>query len=306
MARQEVWYGVGMMGAGSLIGLAASASLVPSGQIPAAFWCITVVVLVGTGVSLATAARLWWHGRRMASAPALDLVFGGEGTPCVLEFESLVSDRTFMSDAGTISGEMYIPGRRVPATLVRLRVRNLRPHRLRRVRVEVLDAREAGAPIGYATWLKWMHDDGPGSPQSVQGTEIDARGDEFLDLATKAHPFPEISLEYAMPHLRRSGPWTGRLWVLLSASAVDSETDRGVPECARAFHIEPTADGGLTVLPADAIPPDPPPDPVVRTMTEDFARISTTGSSAESLSSTAAPTAPRRPNRATRRTRSHR
>ena len=79
MARQEVWYGVGMMGAGSLIGLAASASLVPSGQIPAAFWCITVVVLVGTGVSLATAARLWWHGRRMASAPALDLVFGGDG-----------------------------------------------------------------------------------------------------------------------------------------------------------------------------------------------------------------------------------
>jgi hypothetical protein len=305
MGKPEVLYGFGMMGAGSLIGLAASAALVASGQVPAAFWLITVAVLVMTIASFAATVVLWVRGRRMASAPGLDLVFSGPGTQCVLEFSALVSDRTFMAEDGTISGEFSFPGRREPATLVRIRVENLRPHRLRRVRVEVLDAREAGKPVAYASWLKWMHDDAPGSPESVQGTEIEPFGDEFLDLAMKAHPYPEISLEYAMPHLRRSGPLVGRLWVLLSASAIDAETDRRVPECVRAFCVEPIAGGGLTVIRAEIAPPDPDHDPVAPTLVAGRAGISLSGNSAESMRGVLVPRTRRRPNRSSRRARGH-
>jgi hypothetical protein len=304
MGKPEVLYGFGMMGAGSLIGLTASAALVASGQVPAAFWLITFAVLVMTIISFAATAVLWVHGRRMASAPGLDLVFSGPGTQCVLEFSALVSDRTFKAEDGTISQTFSFPGRQEPATLVRLRAKNLRPHRLRRVRVEVLDAREAGAPVAYSSWLKWMHDDGPGSPESVQGTEIDPLGDEFLDLAMKAHPYPEISLEYAMPHLRRSAPLVGPLWVLLSASAIDAETDRRVPECVRGFCVEPTADGGLTVVPAEIAPPDPAHDSVAPTLVAGDARISLSANSAESVPGPfAAPTTRPRPNRSSRRAR---
>jgi hypothetical protein len=126
-------------------------------------------------------------------------------------------------------------------------------------------------------------------------------GDEFLDLAMKAHPYPEISLEYAMPHLRRFGPLVGRLWVLLSASAIDAETDRRVPECVRAFSVEPATGGGLTVVPAEIAPPDPAHDPVAPTLVAGDARIYLSSNSAESIPGSFAPTARRRPNRSSRR-----
>jgi hypothetical protein len=219
---------------------------------------------------------VWRRERGIHASDALDLVFEGAGTRCLVEFgaeERFVPIGTTSmaiptapphegsggaATAPLIASTSGAPVRSVrEATVVRLHVINLRSRRLSKVRVRLLEVRSADGSLSHpeSDWLKWMHDDGSSHSASIDGRQVESGNDEsaYLDLATKVHRSPAFVLEFAMPHLRAAAVWGSPHYVSLVASGEDEATERSVPECRRTFRLDVDDDGRLLVLPSAAI-----------------------------------------------------
>jgi hypothetical protein len=211
-----------------------------------------------------------------AHRPALDVVFEGDGTPCVHDFAGdpgygytwgthwenvpqpsgiaeLLTGASVSVPATTGVGgpsAVVVPSTRVRHTLVRLLVKNLRSESLNGVRVRLAEARYADGVRAheYSDFLKWMHDDGEAHVRSLQGDVLDS-GDNphaYMDLATKSHTLGGFCLEFAQPHLRNAEIKSSPVYIHVVATGRDDD-GRHVPACHRAFVIEAQKAAGLTV-----------------------------------------------------------
>jgi hypothetical protein len=198
---------------------------------------------------------------RSHAKDALDLVFEGEGTPCVYDFTAPSTGElagthwrtAFPAVSGSVS-----PGRSGPSglsapgdphTTVRLHVKNLRSRPLGNVTVRVTAAvRVNGGSLEHYDCLKWMHDDGESHVRSLQGDTVRPGDDPraYIDLATKNHAHVVFALEFAQPHLRKWSTGSSAMYARLLATGRE-EDGRQVPDCERTFLIEIADDGGLKV-----------------------------------------------------------
>lgn len=192
----------------------------------------------------------WWEAASH-NKQALNLVFEGNGSPCVYDFEAREQDvpmGTTHTLVPAVTGSASPGGNTTAHTLVRLHVRNLRPRPLKAVTVRV---HEASPAYDYMDYLKWMHDDDEGHVRSLQGITVEPGTDSraYIDLATKSRLRENFALEFAQRHLRDwsiKGPPAVCLHLIASGQ---EESGLHVPDCHRAFLLEPAADGGLNVVP---------------------------------------------------------
>ena len=243
-----------LAGATLFIGAALSGALgawvTPSAVTTAACLYTVVTAMMGLGLLIIYVAV----GRREEAfhqSQALDLVFEGEGTPCVYHFAA-PQTRSFSSPLSTAVIGMEPVFATQQATIVRLHVKNLRARRLSRVRVRVQDVRRVSdgqRAHPHSDWLKWMHDDSPSHPQSVEGREIEVDDDPhaYIDLATKVHNCNIFFLDFAMPHLRQVPVSAAPYHVQVVASGCDEVTGRTAPKCQKTFILAVDSDGTLTV-----------------------------------------------------------
>lgn len=140
-----------------------------------------------------------------------------------------------------------------PATTLRLHAWNLRTRPLQRVRVRLVDVRrvsDGSRSHPHSDWLKWMHDDTPTHPASVEGREMEPKADDhaYLDTVTKIHDKDEFLLDFAMPHLRDPMPLPAEPhYIRVAISGVERE--RPVPTGHFAFLFEVGDDGSPTLSP---------------------------------------------------------
>lgn len=194
---------------------------------------------------------LAWREAASHERQALELVFEGAGSPCVYDFEATEQDvplGTWHTLVPAVTGSASVAGNTTPHTLVRLHVRNLRSRPLEAVTVRVHEARPAYEHVHY---LKWIHDDGEGHVQSLQGITVEPGNDPraYIDLATRSRRGENFALEFAQRHLRDwsiQGPPAVYLHLIASGQ---EESGLHVPDCHRAFLVEASADGGFAVVP---------------------------------------------------------
>jgi hypothetical protein len=192
---------------------------------------------------------------RYQASNALDIVFEGDGTPCVYEFTVPAPPVLAASSRLTTSTSLLgYPPRRVDVTGLRLHVQNLRTRRVKQVTVRMRDARRADdgtQAYPYSEILKWMHDDYGPRLLSVDGRTVEPGDDAnaYIDFATKSHEDDAFALEFVQPHLRAMGLAAVPTYIHLELSGADEQTGIRVPPCERAFLIGIRDDGGLTASP---------------------------------------------------------
>jgi hypothetical protein len=225
------------------------------------FWPFVWGCLALGMILLALWGYVGWAEEAFHRSDALDLLFEGDGTPCVADYDGTagvvpVGTTVMHSPVPTtplFPAGMWAIGRPARCTLVRLHVRNIRDRRLARVTVRVVEAVSEGSghkAHPYSDLLKWMHDDSLARPFSTQGREIEPGDDpdSYIDFATKDHSDnSQFVLEFAMPHLRNCPLPAESTFVHLVARAFDERTERRVPDCHRAYRVAVRPDGGLTV-----------------------------------------------------------
>jgi hypothetical protein len=220
-----------------LIGVGLGGLLVEQTSLFAATCVLGIVLVVGSGI-LGSAER------RFQQSEALDLVFEGDGTPCVQAFDIITALPDYEQPRQPAIG---VRVRREPATTLRLHAKNLRSRRLGQVRVRLRNIRPVtGAqPEHYSDWLKWTHDDSPAHPASLLGRQIEPGidRDAYLDFVTKAHHSNDFVVEFAMSHLRQEGFPATPHYIHIVATGVDEATGRSFPAYNRAFLFEVDADG---------------------------------------------------------------
>jgi hypothetical protein len=226
---------------------------------PATWTCLTLgLICLGSWA--------WLGGKEAAfhNSEAVDLVFEGPSTPCLYEFDGFSGmvpiGTTYLrvpngdGDQLVVSPGLVMTGRPSRQAMLRLRAKNLRGRRLSRVTVRLVEAtlesnRERAYP--YSDFLKWMHDDSPSHPLSIEGRELNPSDDPaaYLDLATKEVGDDEYVLELAMPHLRNVPLRAVSTLLHLVVQATDEDTGRRAPDSHRAFQIDIKPDGRMTLTP---------------------------------------------------------
>jgi hypothetical protein len=180
---------------------------------------------------------------RVERSPALDLVFEGEGTPCL---HRSLTRRPVMTDIPAVTEDLPItsftlaPLPLVQTSLIRLRVRNLRARPLERVTVQLRGFGGLETNLPAPALLQWMHDDGPEHLLSIQGRVIKPGEDEdaYIDVLSKDDIADVFGLEFAASnrlYICRSS--VAPLDLELGATGYDEVTHHRVPDLRQVFRL---------------------------------------------------------------------
>jgi len=191
---------------------------------------------------------------RRRRSPALAIEFAEQERDSIMSFvgrglPQRLSTASTAASAAVASLTPLVPIVLPNAEVVRLCVNNLRKHTVRtvHVRLEKIRTVQSENQAHHRDWLKWMHDDTPEHPRSLEGIELARESSEFVDLATYVYGRQAFAIDYAIAHLRASTLPIGSYFIHVVGVGQD-EQGWQVPDCHAAFELAVTTDG-LTVSP---------------------------------------------------------
>jgi len=237
---------------GALLGVALggllSAGAAGSSFAPARwFWPSVLACGAAGGLTIAGCLVVIVHNAQVQRSRPLELVFDGQGTPCLEEHLSTRDMQAQPDSKGTftVSGRLV-----VAAVTIRLPVRNKRSRRLSQVRVRVVRVvTPDGTDVTQRYLLQWINDPPPTYPASHAGITCEPGLDPhaYICVANKRVDRADISLCFANDKLMAQTYTAKDLDLDLAVDSRDEASDIAGPTVTERFRLTVITGGSLSL-----------------------------------------------------------